>query len=254
MAQLNEITVYLDELLAVDSVPGDASNNGLQVEAADKVNSAIFGVDACQALFDAAVAKKVDFIFVHHGLSWGGEPRRFTGITGTRLGTLFAEGINLYAAHLPLDAHPKIGHNALLADMVGLRKRYQFAEYSGCNIACGGVLPKSCLPDELAKVFEGNLDCKAKIFGNCDKSVNKIGIISGGGGMDGLMACIEDDVDCFVTGEMTHTMYHIVKESGMTVIQLGHYCSETPGVKAVMNKLNKKFGIACEFVDIPTGL
>lgn len=125
MIQLSEITAYLDELLAVDSVPGDVSNNGLQVEAANEVGSAIFGVDACQALFDAAVAQNADFIFVHHGLSWGGEPRRFTGITGTRLGTLFAEGINLYAVHLPLDAHPEIGHNALLADMIGLRRRYQ---------------------------------------------------------------------------------------------------------------------------------
>jgi dinuclear metal center YbgI/SA1388 family protein len=254
MIQLSEITAYLDELLSVDSVPGDASNNGLQVEAGSEVGSAIFGVDACQALFDVAVARNADFIFVHHGLSWGGEPRRFTGIAGIRLGTLFAEGINLYAAHLPLDAHPEIGHNALLADMAGLRQRYQFAEYDGCNIACGGVLPKSCQPNELAKVFEKNLGCQAKIFGNRDKLAEKIGIISGGGGMDGLTACIENDIDCFVTGEMTHTMYHIVKESGITVIQLGHYRSETPGVKAVMDKLNKKFGVTCEFVDIPTGL
>ena len=254
MIQLSEITAYLDELLAVNSVPGDVSNNGLQVEAASEVSSAVFGVDACQALFDAAVAKNADLIFVHHGLSWGGEPRRFTGITGTRLGTLFAEGINLYAAHLPLDAHPEIGHNVLLADMIGLRQRYQFAEYSGCNIACGGALAKSCLPNELAKIFENNLGCKAKIFGSRDKLTTKVGIISGGGGMDGLQACIEQNIDCFVTGEMTHTMYHIVKESGITVIQLGHYRSETPGVKAVMERLNKKFGIACEFVDIPTGL
>ena len=72
--------------------------------------------------------------------------------------------------------------------------------------------------------------------------------------MDGLMACIEGGIDCFVTGEMTHSMYHFVKESGIAVITLGHYHSETPGVKAVMNEIAKKFDISCEFFDIPTGL
>ena len=254
MTQIKEITGYLDELLDIKAVPGDASNNGLQVEAGKIVRKAVFGVDACRALFEAALAKEADFVFVHHGISWGSEPRRFTGITASRLELLFKNGISLYAAHLPLDAHNKIGHNALLADMIKLRKRYSFANYSGCDIACGGVLPEACPVNHLAKKFESALDCKAQVFGNTDKKLEKVGIISGGGGMDGLMACIEGGIDCFVTGEMTHSMYHFVKESGVAVITLGHYHSETPGVKAVMNEIAKKFDISCEFFDIPTGL
>ena len=72
--------------------------------------------------------------------------------------------------------------------------------------------------------------------------------------MDGLLACIGEGMDCYVTGEMTHMMYHVVKESGIVVIKLGHYHSETPGVLAVMNAVEKKFAIDCEFIDIPTGL
>lgn len=254
MTQIKEITKYLDELLDISAIPDDASNNGLQLEAGKVVQKAIFGVDACYALFEAALAKNANFIFVHHGISWGGEPRRFTGMTASRLELLFNNGISLYAAHLPLDAHHKIGHNALLADMIKLRKRYSFANYSGCDIACGGLLPEACMVNQLVKQFEAGLGCKAQVFGNLDKKMETIGIISGGGGMDGLMACIAKGIDCYVTGEMTHTMYHVVKESGITVIELGHYHSETPGVRAVMNEVEKKFEINCEFIDIPTGL
>ena len=254
MTQLKEITGYLDELLNIAAIPDDASNNGLQVEAGEVIQKAVFGVDASQALFEAAVSKKADFIFVHHGLSWRSEPRRFTGITASRLELLFNNGISLYAAHLPLDAHPQIGHNALLADMIKLRMRYNFADYNGCDIACGGFLPKVCLVNQLVEKFETELDCKAEVFGKLDKKLEKVGIISGGGGMDGLLACIGEGMDCYVTGEMTHMMYHVVKESGIVVIKLGHYHSETPGVLAVMNAVEKKFAIDCEFIDIPTGL
>ena len=254
MTQLKEITKYLDERLNIAAIPDDASNNGLQVEASKEVKKAVFAVDACLELFEAALAKKADFIFVHHGLSWGGEPRRFTGNTASRLELLFNNKISLYAAHLPLDAHKEIGHNALLANMIKLQKRRSFANYSGCDIACGGTLPKAALASQLVETFETKLNCKAKVFGRLDKKLEKIGIISGGGGMDGLLACIAEGMDCYVTGEMTHTMYHIVKENAITVIQLGHYHSETEGVIAVMNEIEKKFAIDCEFIDIPTGL
>jgi dinuclear metal center YbgI/SA1388 family protein len=254
MTQLKKITGFLDKLLNIAAIPNDASNNGLQVEVGDVVQKAVFGVDACQALFAAAVSKNADFIFVHHGLSWRSEPRRFTGITASRLELLFNNGISLYAAHLPLDAHPGIGHNALLADMIKLRQRYSFADYDGCDIAVGGVLPQACLVNQLVEKFEAELNCKAKVFGNQDRKLEKIGIISGGGGMDGLVACIAEGMDCYVTGEMSHTMYHVVKESGIVVIELGHYHSETPGVMALMNEVEKKFAIDCEFIDIPTGL
>jgi dinuclear metal center YbgI/SA1388 family protein len=252
--QLKEITSYLDELLDIAAIPADVSNNGLQVEASEKVRKAVFGVDACLELFEAAKAKDADFIFVHHGLSWGGEPRRFTGITASRLNLLFNEKISLYAAHLPLDAHPSIGHNILLAEMVGLKHCYSFADYNGCKIGCGGELPENCSLSGLASKFEKSLDSKVKIFGNADKKIRKVGIISGGGGMSGLMDCISEGMDCYITGEMEHTMYHILKESGISVIQLGHYRSEIPGVLAVMDKIRKKFDLECEFVDIPTGL
>ena len=115
MAILHEITAYFDELLGLNRVPADSSNNGLQVEGSSNVNKILFSVDASLELFNIAVECNANMIFVHHGISWGGNPKRFSGIDGDRLRTLFCNDISLYAMHLPLDAHPKYGHNACLA-------------------------------------------------------------------------------------------------------------------------------------------
>jgi putative NIF3 family GTP cyclohydrolase 1 type 2 len=112
--KLNKLTNYLDARLALDSSPLDPSNNGLQVQGRDEVKKAVFGVDACAALFQIAVDKKADFIFVHHGLSWKDSLKKLTGLNASRIRPLFQNDISLYAVHLPLDAHPKIGHNAKL--------------------------------------------------------------------------------------------------------------------------------------------
>jgi dinuclear metal center YbgI/SA1388 family protein len=254
MAELKKICSYLDQLLDISGIPGDHSNNGLQVEACGEVKKAVFAVDASRELFEKAAKVNADFIFVHHGISWGSEPRRITGTTARRLSILFNNGIALYAAHLPLDAHPEIGHNALLADRLGLKERRMFSEYNGSPIGCCGQLPEPRSLEAIADSFEDYLDCKSEIFGSIEREVRNIGIISGGGGLDGLLASAAEGMDCFITGEFNHTMYHHVKELGIPVITLGHYCSEKPGILAVMELLNEQFGIDCEFIDIPTGL
>ena len=112
--KLNDLTAFLDRELDLEGFSRDHSNNGLQIQGDEEVSSAVFGVDACQALFEEAVRRNAGFVFVHHGLSWGSEPRRFTGITARRLELMFRNKISLYAAHLPLDAHPEFGNNASL--------------------------------------------------------------------------------------------------------------------------------------------
>ncbi len=255
MTNTREIAGYLDEFLNIRAIPEDHSNNGLQVEASTTVNKAVFAIDASLQLFESAAAVNADFIFVHHGISWGAEPRRFTGTTGRRLELLFSHGISLYAAHLPLDAHPVVGHNALLADMIKLSQRRRFAEYDGALIGVAGVLDPPQTLSTLGAVFERELGCKATVFGGGDDvPACHAGVISGGGGMDGLSAAIDAGLDCLITGEMTHTMYHAAREAGLRFLQLGHYCSEKPGVLVVMKEIEKCFGIDCQFIDIPTEL
>jgi len=254
MMELVKLVSWLDEQLALKQFPGDHSNNGLQVEGKSGVSLAVFGVDACQALFDAAAEAHADFIFVHHGLSWGGGLRRLTGAAAKRLTTLFGSGISLYAAHLPLDAHPEFGNNAQLADMIGLKERVPFFEYDGRDIGFAGRLPEAAPGEDIAAYLGEKLGTDPVFYGDPQRRVTRIAVVSGGGGLDSLEAAAAAGCDLLVTGEFEHVMFHPRSESGIGVVALGHYASETVGPRALMRKVGETWGLETRFVDIPTGL
>ena len=250
MITRNELVSFLDDCLKLKDFSGDCSNNGLQIEGNDFVKKAVFGVDACQALFDAAVEHNADFIFTHHGISWGSEPRLWTGITAKRFSTLFKNNISLYGAHLPLDANESYGNNKVLSDIAELESLEKCCRYAGCDIGFCGVNQKKCTVDEIAKKYTDALPKKAVIFGNKSMVPEKVTIVSGGGGMDALSAAIANGSQLLVTGEMEHIMYHPALENNITVIALGHYSSETTGSRAICSLVKEKFGIETEFIDI----
>lgn len=254
MIKLDRLTKYLDELLAIAKIPEDSSNNSLQVEGSVNVKKAVFGVDACLAIAEAAAEQKADFIFVHHGLSWHNGFKRLTGNSARTFRALFKNDISLYAAHLPLDGHPEIGHNALIAKSLDMIDCGPFAKFSGAEIGTKGKLRKRMILGVLAKVVEKKIGAKPVVFGNKTNMISKIGIISGGAGSDGITAAAEAEMDCLITGEVGHSNWHLIQETGLNVIAAGHYCTEKPGVLAVMKKIQQKFQIDCEFIDLPTGL
>ena len=252
--KLQDLTSYLDDLLQLKNFSGDYSNNGLQVEGTHDVRRAVFAVDASMQLFEEAVKRQADVIFVHHGISWGDQPRRFTGTDGSRLRILFQNNISLYAAHLPLDAHPEVGNNAVLCRIAGLKEWFPCCEYAGAEIGFSGLLPEPLSPAEVARIYENALNCKAALFDFSAGRVKKTAVVSGGGGRDALFAAVQTNSDILITGEMDHTMYHTARELGISVIALGHYASETTGPRAVMAAAAAKFPLECEFIDLPTGL
>jgi len=255
MAKLKDIVGFLDGLFLTNPNLKDDSNNGLQVQGNIEVKKAVFGVDACNALFEKAVEKKADFIFVHHGLSWNDNLRRLIGPNARRLAPLFKNDISLYAAHLPLDMHPDIGHNILIAGMLNLQNCRNFAKYAGGELGIAGELKDETSTAKLSAILEKELDTKCSVIGNASKPVRKIAIISGGGCRpEGITEAARQGIDCFITGEGNHTSYHFIKEENISVIVAGHYATEKPGVIAVMDKVKEKFGIDCEFIDVPTGL
>lgn len=257
MTSLNELNAYLDSLLDLPRYAADASNNGLQFQGADKVEKAVFAVDACEAVFHAAADLNADFIFVHHGISWGPGVKRIQDIMAKRVTILAANSMSLYAAHLPLDANDTIGHNALLAKMMKLKKVQPFGAYCGLKIGFRGELPQAMTLEQLAQVLDKELASSGdfQMIGEPDVKVKHPAVISGGGAWtDVFSEVIQEGVDCLVTGEMTHQSYHYAEEAGVQVLTLGHYRSETPGVLAVMNKVQETFKIKCEFIDCPTGL
>ncbi len=257
MPALKELVDYLDELLEIKRFPNDNSNNGLQFQGGNTVQKAVFAVDASEAVFSIAADLDADFVFVHHGLSWGSGFKRFTGITANRLSVLGSNGISLYAAHLPLDAHDMLGHNALLAEMLELQDTEPFGEYHGCKIGFRGTLPAPMTLKEIAKVYNALLPSEGEFagFGDFDRPVSHVGIISGGGAWPDLFDEISrTPVEALITGTATHECWHPAMETGTPVLMLGHYRSETPGVAAVMEAVREHFQIETEFVDIPTHL
>ena len=252
--QRDELTKFLDGALNIAAFSGDVSNNGVQVEGRDEVRKAVFAVDASQALFDAAAERNADFIFVHHGLSWGANPRRLTGFTAKRFRTLFTHGITLYAAHLPLDAAPEFGNNAVLAKFIKLRKLVPFFRYDGVDIGFMGTLPAARKLGNLQSFFEERFGVEARVLGDAGKSCRKVAVVSGGGGLGSLEEAAACGADLLLTGELDHTMYHPALESGVAVLALGHYASETTGPRALMEVVSAKFELETEFIDLPTGL
>ena len=253
--KLQEITSYLDEMLKLPEFSSDCSNNGLQFEGKKEVKKIAFAVDGTAESFRKAIEVNADMLFVHHGISWGSGFKRITGLDAERIKLLAKNDLSLYAVHLPLDAHAGIGHNARLAAMAELCYTAPFGDYHGKKIGVRGELSSPVTVEELAKRIDLLLPSTGKyqIFGDPERSVSRVGIISGGGAYtEAFMEMKELSLECLVTGEMTHEAVSYATEANASVIRFGHYRSETPGVLAVMSDVKRYFDIDVEFLDLPT--
>lgn len=256
MMTIAEVGKFFDQLLRLEKFAHDFSNNGLQAcfDARRACRKIAFAVDASQRSIDQAIAMQADLLVVHHGLSWGDDPRRLNGMAGRRFGSMFKGDLALYAVHLPLDAHEIYGNNATLADLVNLEQRQMFFAYHGMEIGITGQCPAAIPLQELAQMAAIGKDYTVYAAPQAGQLVRKAAIISGGGGMDGLTAAIEAGADVLITGEFGHSMYHIVQENFTHVIALGHYNSEVHGVHNLLKIAEKELNIPGYFLDIPTGL
>ena len=243
MIKRDELTAFLDAQLKIADFSGDVSNNGLQVEGSPEVRKMLLAVDGCQDIFTQAADMHCDFIFVHHGISWGGGIKRWVGCDARRFATLFKNDISLYAAHLPLDAHEEFGNNAVLC------------RYAGVELGFAGMLDKPLPLGELAKQLSAPLGGAYQLRGDAGKLCRKAAIVSGGGGIDSVYEAADAKCDVLITGEMEHIMHHAALECGVAVIALGHYASETTGPKALMAHVQAHFPrLETVFAESPTGL
>lgn len=248
---LLELVEHLDEFLGIrDFVDAPNALNGLQVESDRDVTRLVVAVDACQTTIDAAAQRGAQLMVVHHGLFWGGlQP--IVGRHWRRMRTLIDRKIALYAAHLPLDAHPDVGNNAVLARALGVEQEGWFGEYHGRPIGVHGRLE---IPrNDLVNRVREQLGVQPTVIATGPPDVARIGIITGGAG-DMIDAAREAGLDTYITGEGAHHTYFDAEEWGINVLHAGHYATETVGVKALGAHLGKRFGLDWEFVDHPTGL
>ena len=245
-----QLSHYLDNLLDIKEIK-DSSNamNGLQVQNTGDIKKVGLAVDLCMATIEKAVAAECNMMFVHHGMLWGGvKPIR--GNFYDKISTMICENIGLYSAHLPLDMHPVLGNNKVLADQLELNELEPFGEYEGQKIGFKGRL-KSLSVEELGAKLEGKLGSPVKVIGSGE--VQTLGIVSGGAA-DILSQAAVAGLDAYLTGEGCNHHYHEAIENECVLILAGHYATETGGVKAVGKHLAEQFGIKTEFIDYPTGI
>jgi dinuclear metal center YbgI/SA1388 family protein len=259
---LKELVLYLDEYLQIKQIPDEANAvNGLQVENTGYVGGIVAAVDASQATIDGVIAtlepgQPPPLILVHHGLLWDGNVP-LTGRRYRRMSALLDHDIPLYAAHIPLDVHPEVGNNAVLAERLGLQIEGWFGSYRGIVMGVWGHAPASLktresLALELDRVLH-TLKGSATLIPGGPEIPARIGIITGGAG-NMIGEARAAGLDTYITGEGPHHTYFDAVEWGLNVLYAGHYATETLGVQALASHLAERFEVAWDFHDHPTGL
>jgi dinuclear metal center YbgI/SA1388 family protein len=249
-APLAEIIAELNSLLQ----PGrfqDYCPNGLQVPGRTEVATLATGVTAHAELFELAIAAHAELIVVHHGLFWGDGLGPIDAPLKRRLKLLFDADIALAAYHLPLDAHPELGNNALLARALGAEALTPFAFHHGEPIGFLAQLPGEGLPaaELFARVREVT-EREPLVFDSGPASVHSLAIVSGAGA-DYLADAAAAGADALLTGEPAERVMAQARESGLHFIAAGHYATETFGVRRLGEHLAERFSLRHVFLDVP---
>jgi len=265
-APLAALVEYLDQFLRVREIPDEPTAlNGLQVENRGQVSRIVAAVDATEATIQGLEPLRAggatgvpgpSLLLVHHGLFWDGN-QPVTGRRYRRLQALFARDAALYAAHIPLDVHPEVGNNAVLARRLGLGSVEAFGNYRGILLGLAGDPPaplaeRRALRGAIARELAVPEDTIRVVAGGSAEIV-RVGIITGGAGSM-IAQARAAGCDTFITGEGSAHHFHDAMELGLNVFFAGHYATETVGVHALAAHLAERFGLPWQFHDHPTGM
>lgn len=249
MPQLKDIVAYCDQRVRNSEIKDfDGAFNGLQVENRGEVTKIGAAVDAGLRPFEAAIAQKVDFLICHHGLFWS-PPLPLTGINYRKVKAAIDGNLAVFGAHLPLDAHPEIGNNALLARALGLEQIGTFLPYEGNDIATIASAPaggRTELSSNLKKLFPASY--RSIEYGS--KQPEKICILTGSG-QSALPKLRAQGIDTLVTGELRQHHFNMAQELELNLYPCGHYATEVFGVKALAAEVAETFGIEWTFIEQP---
>ncbi|MCW2953860.1 MAG: hypothetical protein JWQ48_3030 [Conexibacter sp.] len=245
-----DVLAFLDELLE----PGrfkDMQPNGLQLPGAESVTTIVTGVTAQLALFERAVEAGAQLVITHHGLLWDFDPRRIDRAQARRLKLLLGHDIALASYHLPLDGHPEVGNNALLAVGLGASAHRPAFAHAGVPIGAIATFGADGVPAaELFARVAALTDRAPLVFDAGPARVRTLGIVSGSAAGD-LSEAIELGLDAFLTGEPKEHVMAQAREHGVHFVAAGHYATETFGIRRIGDLVAERFGVLHRFVDIP---
>jgi dinuclear metal center YbgI/SA1388 family protein len=257
MIELATIADHLDALLQIQSIPDyPGALNGVQLANRGAIGRIAASVDISRRVIDETIKAQANLLLVHHGMFWGG-PQRIVDVAYERLRLLFAHNVAVYSAHLPLDAHPTLGNNALLARTLALEPSGGFARYQSVEVGVRG----ECDVDTLELVHRA--DAFARLHGGAARATpiraghrtRRWAICTGAGASsDTLLEARSLDLDTLIVGEGPHHTAVMADDIGLVVIYAGHYATETLGVRAVAEHLTTTFDVPSVFIAAPTGL
>ncbi len=246
-----ELAGYLDSLLEHDDwQPLDAAYDGLQVENSGEVERVAFAVDAALETVEMAAAEDADALVVHHGIVWGGLDH-VAGVTYDRIQALMEADVALYASHLPLDAHPDVGNNALLLEDLGAEPVESFGDVGGRDVGRVGLLPDAIGFEEFVDRLESCVDREAVSLDFGGDSVQRVASVTGSGS-DFMEDAADVDPDVFVSGESKHKAHHLARDLELNAAFGGHYHTEVYGVQALQQRVENEFPLETMWLDAPT--
>ncbi len=235
-----EIDTYLDCARFTDYCP-----NGLQVEGRDEIARIVTGVTASLALIERAIALRADALLVHHGYFWRGEDPRIIRQKRKRLGLLLAADLNLFAYHLPLDAHGEVGNNVMLARRLGWSVQGRFGKQ---QLGCLGSAPQATI-GQLAQAVARDLGRTPLVVGEADAPVGTLAWCTGGA-QDWIEDAWAAGARTFVSGEISEPTAHFAREMGITYLACGHHATERDGIRALGDHLAAHYGLDHVFIDL----
>ncbi|MDP2006715.1 MAG: Nif3-like dinuclear metal center hexameric protein [Rubrivivax sp.] len=243
MADRDQVETCLQALLQ-PQVFKDYGPNGLQVEGGRELRHIVSGVTASLAFIDAAIAAGADTLLVHHGLFWRGQDGRLTGWLAARVRRLMAANLNLFAYHLPLDAHAELGNNAQLGLRLGLVADARFGEQ-----ALGFIGPATAPLQALVDTARAQLGREPLLLPGDGRPLRRVAWCSGG-----AQGYFEDAIaagaDAFLTGEISEPQAHLARETGVAFIACGHHATERYGAPAVAAHVAAQCGLTHQFIDV----
>jgi dinuclear metal center YbgI/SA1388 family protein len=257
MPRAQAIATRLDELLRTVEIPDyPSAHNGLQLDNRGEIRRIATAVDFSLHTVREVIRAGAQMLVVHHGMFWGGiQP--ITGVTYERIAQLISHDISVYSSHLPLDVHPELGNNAILARRLGLEPSSGFARYKTIDVGLSGTADMSTAAlVELSRqiAHEGGGEVVVPSFSG-ERRTRRWALCTGAGAdSDTIREAIERGIDTMIVGEGPHHTAVQARDHGVVVIYAGHYATETLGVRAIGERLAKEFELETVFLDSPTGL
>lgn len=246
MAPRRDIEAFLDEWLEVRRFK-DYGPNGLQVEGRPEIRRIASGVTASLAFIQAAMEAGADTLLVHHGLFWRGQDGRLTGWLRERVARVLRHDLNLFAYHLPLDAHPEVGNNAQLGLHLGVSVTARAGDQ---DLVFLGEAEAPMALDSLAGRLQRALARQPLVLEGDGRALRRIAWCTGGA-QGFFEAAIAAGADAFVTGEVSEPQAHLARETGVAFLACGHHATERFGVAALGQALAARFGLEHVFIDVP---